>query len=415
MSCVPDEGMPFVVKVEQTFPRPVCDYTRVIREKISRYGSEGVLKAGHRIAIAVGSRGIGSLPEIVKTTVEELKKIGCAPYIVPAMGSHGGATDDGQAHVLFEYGISEETMETPVISSMEVDQVGEYEGAPIYFDRFAGCCDGVIAINRVKPHTDFHGKIESGVCKMLSIGMGKHAGAVSLHALGTKEFPELIPKIAALHISRLPLVIGIPIVENAYHDVAHVDVVKGNEIFDVEEKFLELAYQLMAKLPFKEFDLLVVEEIGKDLSGAGMDPNVTGRYPFPWVQGGPFIDRVVILDITAHSDGNANGIGLADVITKRLLDKTDLEAMYINSIASKGLIACKIPYSTINDRAAISVAMECVTGKSTQEIKAVRIRNTLELTEFEASVSLMGDVQSDRIKIISEPFKWTFDQNGNLL
>lgn len=414
MKYVPMVEMPLVAKVEQTFPRPVCNYVEIIQNRFSRYSSEGLLKAGQKIAIAVGSRGIASLPIVVKTIVDDLKKINCEPYIVPAMGSHGGATADGQLHVLNGYGISEESMGVPIISSMDVDVIGEYQGEPVYFDRFARSCDGIIAVNRVKPHTDFHGKIESGICKILTIGMGKHKGAVSIHGFGAYRFPEVLPDLTALLVSKLPMIIGVSIVENAYHDIAHLEVVGGMEICAMEEGLLKMAYDLMPKLPFEELDVLVVNEIGKDVSGTGMDPNITGRNYFPWVIGGPKIEKIVILDLTTGSDGNPLGMGVADVITQRILDKSDIGKMYTNCMASKGLWGCKIPFTAPDDQEAISVALHCIVGKSLSEVRAVRIRNTLELTRFEASLPLIRENQSDRLKVISEPYRWTFDPNGYL-
>lgn len=403
-----------MVKIEQSFPRPTCDYLRIIQAGFNRYASQGALKAGQKIAVAVGSRGIASLPVVVETVVDELKEIGCIPYIVPAMGSHGGATAEGQAQVLDSYGISEESMGVPIVSNMEVDQIGEYRGQPIYFDRFALSCDGVVAINRVKPHTDFHGSIESGVCKLLSIGLGKHQGAISLHSLGSQNFPEVLPYVAALVVAKLPLVIGIPIVENAYHEIACLNVVSGPEIYKTEKRLLKTAYGLMAKLPFEEFDLLVIDEIGKDISGAGMDPNITGRNYFPWVKGGPKIDKIVILDISPHSDGNPSGMGVADVITRRILDKSTSEKMYTNSLACKSLNGCKIPFTAENDRDAISAAMFCKIGREPSAIRAVRIKNTLELMHFEASEFLARNIQCGRIQVIGEPFQWVFDPEGYL-
>ncbi len=411
---VPIIEMPLMVRVEQTFSRSRFDYVQVIHERFDRYRSEGSLKRGQKIAIAVGSRGIASLSVIVGTIVDELKKSGCEPYIVPAMGSHGGATADGQLHVLNNYGVSEQSMGAPIVSSMDVDKIGEYQGQAVYFDRFARSCDGIVAVNRVKPHTDFHGKIESGVCKLLCVGMGKHQGAITIHSFGSKRLPEVIPEVAALLISKLPMVIGVPIVEDAYHEIAYLDVVGGMEIHATEEKLLKKAYDLMAKLPFAEMDLLVVEEIGKDISGTGMDPNITGRNNYPWVKGGPKVDKIVVLDISDRSDRSPLGINLADAITKRLMDKSDIDKMYTNSIASKALHGCKIPFIARNDQQAICVALSCIIGKSISEIKAVRIKNTLELLQFEASASLLREAPDNRIKPIGKPYKWVFDSDGYL-
>jgi len=398
---------PVRVSVDMKLPRMArvlrkFDDTRVpdVRDTASReirnLVESGIIKicSGARIAIAVGSRGVASIDTIVRATVDELKEMGAKPFIVPAMGSHGGATAEGQMAVLAGYGVTEENVGAPICSSMEVVEIGTTKtGIPVYIDRIAYGSDGIIPINRVKKHTDFRGRIESGVMKMLSIGLGKEKGASAIHYAGPPMLSEVIPEVAKIVIERAPVLFGMAVVENAYGQVARLKAIPAQQIEDEEANLLELAKQLSPMVPV-DADVLIIDEMGKDISGGGMDSNVIGRIRIRRVPepDKPDIFRVVVLDLTDKSEGNASGLGIADFTTKRLVDKIDFHAFYTNEIASAMTERGKIPIALATDLDAIKAALLCCWMVKSESARIVRIKNTMILDEFYISEPLLDEV-----------------------
>lgn len=412
-----DAVFPRLVKARQDFPSPEpVDIEREIVQELSRPEIASTVGKGKRIAIAVGSRGVAEIDRIAKAVVKQVKELGGVPFIIPAMGSHGGATAEGQADVLAHLGITEETAGAPVVSSMEVVQLGTSpSGVPVYVDRQAHGADATIVINRVKPHTAFHGPIESGLMKMLAIGLGKHEGAIAVHALGFQRFDSLIPEIGRCILEKGNVIFGIAVMENAREHVVRIAAIEPERIEEVERKLLEEARSLMAKILFPCLDVLVVRELGKNISGDGMDPNVTGRYLSHLQATEPDIQKIVVLDLTEETYGNALGIGMADVTTRNAVDKIDYHAMYVNAVTSRLLAGVKIPMTMETEREAIAAALVSCWGTGPGNHKMMLIENTLKLEEVYISEPLLQDARKlPDVEILSEPFAMAFDERGAL-
>ncbi|KOR75995.1 lactate racemase domain-containing protein [Paenibacillus solani] len=375
------------------------------------------VKPGMQIAVAVGSRGLDRIVELTAVTVKALKEAGAEPFIVPSMGSHGGATAEGQREVLAHLGVTEESVGCEIRSSMEVVQLGELpNGLPVYLDRYAAAADGIVVINRVKPHTAFRGPVESGIMKMISIGLGKQKGAEACHQLGFKYMAENVPAMAKLIMQQKPVLFGVATVENAFDKVAVVEVLTPEEIIAKEENLQKKAKELLPKLFFDQLEVLVIDQIGKNISGDGMDPNITGRYPTPYAHGGPDVNKIVVLDLTPQTEGNANGVGTADFTTQRLVDKTDLEVTYANGLTSTVVAPTKIATTLPNDREAIQAAIKTCNVLDFNQAKLVRIKNTLVLGEIEVSEALFDYVREHpSMELCSEPYDFSFDEHGNLI
>ncbi|MBP1156787.1 MULTISPECIES: DUF362 domain-containing protein [unclassified Paenibacillus] len=368
--------------------------------------------SGKRIAVGVGSRGIANLAEITRSVVDHLKQAGAHPFIIPTMGSHGGATAEGQAELLASFGVTEEAMGVPIDASMEVEAIGELElGLPVYVCTSALQADGIVFVARVKPHTCFRGPIESGLCKMLVIGLGKQVGASSLHNQGFGRFAELIPKAARMIMERTKVLFGVALVENAYEDTSIIEVIPKEDIMELkrEEALLEQAKARMGRILLPAFDVLVIDEIGKNISGDGQDPNVTGLFFTPYASGGPTYKKCAILDVSEPSHGNANGVGMADVTTRKLFDKIDFISMYTNAFTSTEVQAVKIPMLASTSEDALRMAVRMCNGVHPCQHKVVWIKNTLELKEIIISEPLLNEVRAhSHIRAISEPKELTF-------
>lgn len=415
-----DVSYPRMIRVRQKFQDVKIDHIdEAIRQQFLKEDVRVKIKPGMRVAVAVGSRGIANLQQIAFSTVKEIKGLGGEPFIVPAMGSHGGATAEGQLEILQQYGITEESMGCPILSSMQTVQVGQLpNGLPLYFDQFAYESDAIVAIGRVKPHTDFKGPIESGLLKMLVIGLGKHKGASVMHSYGFDRFHELIPAAGQALIEKTKIVIGLAVIENAYDETYQLIAVPAEKIMDTEPHLLKQAKQAMAKLLVDRIDVLVVDEIGKDISGAGMDPNITGRTLSGLNEGldAPPIQKIVVRDLTEKTHGNATGLGAADVITKRCLEKIDFAYTYANTITSTLLTAAKIPIVLQNDMEALAVAAKTCNRITMDKIKIVWIKNTLDLEHIYVSEPYLEDLRHrEDLKIAGEAEPIQFDQDGNLL
>lgn len=415
---------PRMLRVRQNFaPTAPLDLPAVVSAEFGRLRPR--MGAGQRIAIAVGSRGITNLPAIVRAVVDEVRRAGAVPFLMPAMGSHGGATPQGQREILEGYGITEAAMAAPIVSSLQVREVGTTPGgAAVFCSTDALDADGVIVVNRIKPHTDFYGTIGSGLLKMCVIGLGKHRGAAAMHrAASWIGHERSIRDMAAVIVANAPLLGGIAILENQFHETARLVAVPREEMLTAEEALLVEARRLMPLLPFEEIDLLIVDWIGKNISGAGLDPNVTNR----WVQGylgglmreqrpAPFIRRIFVRDVTPESHGNAIGIGLADVTTTRLVKSLDLHAMAVNALTSLTPPSVKIPMAFDTDREAIERTLNSLAmDEPAQRARVVHIESTLAVAAMGISESLWHEVRSrGNLRALGEPAEMRFGPDGNM-
>ena len=350
------------------------------------------IQPGAHIAIAVGSRGIRNLLDVVTEVALFIKANNAFPFIIPAMGSHGEANADGQAEILAEYGISEKILGIPVRSSMEVVELKKGESmAPVFMDKNGWESDGIILINRVKPHTDYHGKYESGLVKMAVIGLGKERQASAIHRYGVYGLTSLIPMAAKEILSAGKIIGGIALVENSYDETMLVKALKKEEFLDSEPELLEIARKNMPSLPLNEIDVLIIDRMGKDISGVGIDPNIVGRIRIAGQKEPDNISirAIMISDLTDASHGNAIGVGLADVITKKLYNKIDFSSTYINGITSSFLERVKIPLVAKNDREAFEVTIRSCGYIKEDEEKIIRISDTLHLDELYVSDAVL--------------------------
>ena len=369
------------------------------------------------VAVGVGSRGVGKISDVVAALVGFLKEAGAEPFVVPAMGSHGASTAEGQADVLAHLGVNEDRLGCPVRATMEAVEIGETpSGVPVFMDRNAFEADSVVVVNRIKPHTAFRGTVESGPTKMLAIGLGKQKGAHSIHAAGWGKIHETIPEAARVAVGSGKVAFGLAVLENADEEPYRVAAIPADRLEESEAPLLEEAKRKLMRLPFDEIDLLVVDQIGKNISGDGADPNVTGRYPTPFATGGPKVERMVFLDLTPETGGNANGLGAADVVTERLVSKMDRPATYLNALTSTTPFPVKIPMTMPSDRMAIAAALAMTAGVSPPDARLVRVKNTLKLRRMWVSEALLEKVEeNERLSVVEAPRSMGFDDDGSLL
>jgi hypothetical protein len=409
--------LPKMVKIRQKFLNlKVEDIGFAVRHEINRPEISKEIKKGQKIAITVGSRGIANIALITKEVATAVRDFGGDPFVIPAMGSHGGATAEGQLEVLKSLGVTEEYIEAPIKSSMEVVKIGDApNGKPVYIDKFAAEADGIIVIGRIKPHTCFSGKYESGIMKMMTIGLGKQKGADSCHADGFKNMASNVPLFANVILVKANILFGLALVENSYDQTCKIVALTKEEIPQKEPELLIEAKKLMPRIMFDSFDVLVVDRIGKNISGDGMDPNITGTFATPYASGGPNIQRVVVLDLTEETHGNANGVGMADFTTKKLFDKIDFAATYPNALTARVPCTAKIPMLLKNDREAISVAVKTCCEIEYDKARIVRIKDSLHINEIYISESLLEDaIKNPNIEILGEAGHFEFNQDGNL-
>ncbi len=380
-----------LVKIKQPFPNnSLDDVTSEVSKEMLHL--QPLIRPGSNIAVAVGSRGIKNLVHVVRRVADFIRENHANPFIVPAMGSHGAATAEGQAEILAGYGISEKTIGIPVRSSMEVIELSEAGlPVPVFMDKNAYQSDGIILINRIKPHTDFHDRYESGLVKMSVIGLGKEKQASAIHRHGIYGLSTLIPQVAKRVFLTDKILGGIALVENAYDRTMLVKALRSEEFLKKEPVLLEIARKNMASLPVTDIDVLIIDRMGKDISGVGIDSNIIGRIKIPGQEepGEPSIKAIVVLDLTGDSKGNAIGVGLADVITKRLYDKIDFPSTYANAITSSFLERVKIPIVAESDREAFEIALRSCGYMERGNERIVRIKDTLHLDELYVSGAVL--------------------------
>lgn len=412
------EPVPNVVKIIQKFDTScIADIDVHTYHSILHCESYKKIRNGQTIAIAVGSRGIEALPDVLRALVRAIRVVGAMPFIVPAMGSHGGATAEGQKMILSTLNVTEDSIGCPIISSMDVDQIGEVmSGKPVYIDHNANSADGIIIVNRIKAHTSFRARYESGLMKMMAIGLGKQKGAEEYHRAGIDIFPTIIENVGLEVIRKAKVLFGIGIVENAFGKAREIVALDPCDIPIIEPKLLLLANQLQARLFSNHFDVLIVMKMGKEYSGTGMDTNIIGRYYNEKLANRLIqINRIGVLDLTDKSCGNANGVGLVDVISQRLYKKIDFEQTYPNALTSSATKLAMIPMIMKSDLSVIKACIKtCMINDHTKTRLAI-IEHTKNLNTLFISENMIDEVsEHNNVSIVGKPFPLSFDQNGNL-
>jgi hypothetical protein len=415
-------SFPDLYLVRQTAPQPaVADVPGEVRRQWLGSRAAKRIKKGDRIAVGCGSRGIANYFVIAKATVEALKELGAKPFIVAAMGSHGGANAEGQRELLASYGITEASLGVPVKTDMDSRQIGTNSwGEPVWWDCNALAADGVVTVSRIKPHTDYRSKYESGITKMTVIGLGKREGAAQHHRWGWKGLQQMIPETAKVILEKTRFLGGLAIVENAKEETAHLQVVDRDELLDVEPVLLERSRTLMGRLPFNQLDVLVIGEIGKNYSGAGIDPNVVGRLLIeaaPELEPpAPRITRMVALDVSPESHGNATGIGIADLTTDRALASIDPVPFRMNNLTACFLRRSQLPFAFPTDRECLAVAIETCWQPIAEKLRFAVIPNTLEVAELWVSKRLAEEARSNsHLQVSGDARPLPFDSAGNLV
>ena len=416
-----DTEIPKMFRAKQIFNKERIEKDKIkeiVFNELSKGEFSKLIKANMNIAITAGSRGIKNVDIITKSIVDFIKLKGATPFIVPAMGSHGGASAKGQLEVLASYNITPETMGCEIKSSMEVVDLGYSElGKRVVIDKNAYESDGIIVSCRIKPHNAFRGKYESGPCKMMTVGLGKQVGAEVVHSDGMGKISENIPTMAKVVIENAPILFAIPCIENAYDETCHIEAILAKDIMKREPELLEYAFEKMPKLIVGECDVLIVDEIGKNYSGTGVDPNITGTFSTKYASGGIKVQRTCMLDLSEESHGNALGVGLSNAITKRIFDKMELEKMYPNCITSTVLESARIPCIVANDKEAIQICIRTCTGIDKSKVKLVRISNSLNIEYIMLSESYYEDVIKGKyrgLEALDRPKELNFNEFGNL-
>ena len=413
---------PHMIRVRQTFNDTTLDnVSGEIDTQLANMKLTTAVKPGQTVAVACSSRGIYNYAAVVKAVISYLKQLKLEPFIIPAMGSHGAATAAGQKRVLEHLGIIEKDMGAPIRSSLEVVRIGETEDhLPVYLDKLASKADHIVLINRIKKHTEFEHEFESGLLKMMAIGLGKQEGAAAYHeAMMTFGYPRVILTVARKIIQATNVLFGLGVVENGYGQTALIGICGSDDILEMEKRLFKNARRFAPALPFDEADIIIIDEMGKDISGTGFDTKVVGRIGLPLVAAepkSPKIKRIVVCDLTEGSEGNAVGVGIVDIITQRLLDKIDMEALNINTITGVCPEMGKIPLTMKNDREAVEIAIKSVGLIPKDQLKVMRIKNTARLSEVDVSEAYQEELakRSD-LEVVMGKRAMGFDTDGNLL
>ncbi|MBY0515194.1 MAG: nickel-dependent lactate racemase [Gemmataceae bacterium] len=414
--------IPAVQLVRQIAPQPmIADVAAEVRRQWLASKTAKRIEPGMRVAVGCGSRGIKNYAVIARATVAALRELGATPFVVAAMGSHGGATPQGQRELLASYHIDEHHLGVPVVTDMDAVQIGTNSwGQPVWWDKNALAADGVVTVSRIKPHTDFRGKFESGILKMLAIGLGKRHGADQHHSFGTRGLRDMMVESAKVIVEKTPFLGGLGIVENANEETALLEVVDRDDLFDREPPLLDQARQLMGRLPFPALDVLVVGECGKNYSGAGMDPNVVGRMLIeasPEAEtNDPRVTRMAVLDVSPESHGNATGIGIADLTTARALAAIDPVPFRMNNLTARFLWRSKLPIGFDTDRECVAMAVETCWQPEAARVKFAVIPNTLEVAELWVSAALAAEARANpNLELVGGPMPLPFDAAGTLV
>lgn len=411
---------PSMIRIKQEFKtNPIRDIPGKVRAELAKLKLQETISPGQSVAVTAGSRGVANIATVLAEVVRELKNTGANPFIFPAMGSHGGATPEGQRSVIEKYGVTEERVGAPIKSTMEVVTVGSTpDGLPVFLDRYANEADHIVVVNRVKPHTDFKGSIESGLMKMMTIGLGKQKGADLYHrAVVQYGYYHVVLSVGREILNRCPIAFGLALVEDQRDDTAVVRAIPPGEIEETERRLLRTAKRLLPRIPLDQIDILIVDRMGKEISGAGMDTNVIGRSVFPIAKfpPKPKILRIFVRDLTPDTYGNAIGIGNADLTTKRLVEKIDRHATYMNSITACAPEVSRVPPYFDNDREAMDAAFRSLGLVEPENARIVHISDTLWLEEMEISEAMREEAEGlAGVSVIGKPRPMRFDGDGNL-
>ena len=411
-------ALPRMMKIKQLYDRNrIDDLEGCVEQQMESSLKDHGRFAGKRVCITAGSRGIPHLDRIIKAVIGKLRQWGAEPFVIPAMGSHGGATAEGQKEMIATYNITEESMGVPVVSSMEVVQIGELkDGTPVYCDKIAFESDGIVVLNKVKPHTDFRGRHESGVAKMLAIGLANHKGASMFHMMGFPTFADRIPQVCEVFLKHAPVAFGVGIVQNAYDDISEIEVMEKENLLEKDAELLEIAKAKIAKFKMPSIDVLIIDEIGKNISGNGHDPNITGRSNSPGFEDVVDLKKLFVRSLNEETHHNGCGLSAADVTTRRCLNSVDFETTWINVVTATMLNGGKIPIYMENDRDALLLAIRTCNGIDFNKAKVVRIKDTLSMEYIEVSESYYDELKGNpEIEILSEPCDIRFDQNGFMI
>jgi len=410
-----------MVRLRQHFERPrVEDLPTAVRATLERLDLGRTIKPGHNVALTAGSRGIANIPVVLRTTAEFLKGLGAKPFLVPAMGSHGGANAEGQRLVLESYGITEAFVGAPIKAGMEVVSLGDSDaGFPVVLDKYASEADHVGVVGRVKPHTGFHGPIESGLCKMMMIGLGKHVGALNCHRVLLDEpYDKVVRSVARTMFAKGRIAFGLALVENAYDETAIVEAIRPADFMTREEALLVKARQWLPRLPYHEADFLIVDEIGKEISGSGMDTNVVGRkraFRTKPPENQPSMRFIFVRGLSAHTHGNATGIGYADFTTTRLVKSMSYKATVINCLTSGYPDGANLPVHLDSDREVVEAALKIIGTRPPEEARVMHIRNTLKLEDVEVSEPCLAAPRGTAVfSVLGPPKPMAFDGEGNM-
>ena len=409
--------LPRMVRIRQKYdPSQIRDVPGHLARELEAQVRDKEALQGKHIAITAGSRGIPFYPEMMRTIVDKLKAWGAEPFLVPSMGSHAGATAEGQREMLATFGITEEAMGCPILSSMEVVEVGALsDGTPVYCDKYAYTSDGIVVVNKVKPHTSFKGEHESGLLKMLCIGLGKHRGAAAMHMRGYEVFDRLIPEAGRLCLEREPVLFGVGIVQNAYDDISNLEVMGRERIEERDRALLAIAKEKLARFKFPDTDVLIIDRIGKNIGGSGFDPNVVARrdrvYPGTLVS-----QNIFVRGLTQETHHNASGIGTIEVTTLRCVQDVDWAVTWTNMMTANFLPGCRIPCFARNDREALLWAIRTCTGIDYTNARVVRIRDTMHMEEIQVSENLAKRLRDrDDVELLSGPFDIPFGPDGYII
>ncbi|MDR1731818.1 MAG: nickel-dependent lactate racemase [Synergistaceae bacterium] len=417
------EGMeniqiPRMMKIRQIYDKNKIDDIRafVLKQMEDNLRDHGRF-AGKKICITAGSRGIPSLDVIIKAVADKLKEWGAEPFVIPAMGSHGGATAEGQKEMIATYNITEKSIGVPIRATMDVSRVGDLaDGTPVYCDRIAFESDGIVVLNKVKPHTDFRGDHESGVAKMMAIGLANHKGASMFHMMGFPTFAKRIPQVCEVFLKKAPIAFGVGIVQNAYDDISEIEVMEKELILEKDRELLKIAKAKIAKFKMPHIDVLVIDEIGKNVSGNGHDPNITGRSNSPGFEDVIDIKKIFIRGLNEETHHNACGLAWADVTTRRCMESVDFGLTWINVVTSTMLNGGKSPMYMENDRDALLLCIRTCNGIDFNRAKVVRIKDTLSMEIIEVSESYRDELKDNpEVEILGEPREMQFDKDGFLL
>jgi hypothetical protein len=407
-------NFPKIRCIQQNIATPsIKNIKASLKKKLDNYGLKSFIDAGDSVALTASSRGINNQALILKILIKYLKNLDAKPFVIPAMGSHGGATAAGQLRILKEYNITEKTLGCPIKASMEVVKLGDSDlGFAVYLDKQAALADKIIVINKIKTHSKFVGKIESGLCKMCLMGLGKHKGAKLYHQLIEHySWPKILESIIKVVIKKAPIICGIGLVQNSQNQIAEIHILHPDEFFPKEPGLLERYKTLMGKIPFKDIDLLIVDEMGKNIFGTGMDTTITGRKPSSPMN----VQWLFVRDLTEETHGNAQGIGLADFTTKRLVDKINFSETYMNALTAYRTDSPKIPIYLSNDYQILKKISNLANMEDPLQFRLIWIKNTLDLSRMFASEYFFKQVESqENLTFIGMPESLEFDSDGFL-